>query len=55
MIVLWGRRRGPCPWLGLMLVVVGALIILAMILPKNFWWFILGAAMICAGLYLMRR
>ncbi len=54
-VVFMMRRRGPCPWLGLLLVVVGALIILSMILPKDFWWFILGAAMIGAGLYLMRR
>lgn len=49
------RRRGPCPWVGMLLVIVGGLIILSMILPKDFWWFILGGAMIGAGLYFMRR
>ena len=51
-----GRRRGPCPpWLGLALILVGTLIILSMVLPKNFWWFILGCTMIGAGVYLLRR
>jgi|GEM_PF-2076070 len=39
--------------LGCVLMAVGALIILGMILPGAFWWFVLGAVLIAVGCALM--
>lgn len=47
------RGRSVCA-LGIVSIVVGVLIILAMVLPSGFWWFILGAALIAVGLGLLR-
>ena len=47
-----GRRRGNL--LGLVCIAVGTAIILGMILPKAFWWFFLGAALIAVGIWLLR-
>lgn len=46
------RRRWLLP--GVICIVLGAAIILGMILPKAFWWFLLGMALIVVGIYLMR-
>ena len=48
------RRRGSGCILGVASIVIGVLIILAMVLPSGFWWLILGAALIVAGLFLLR-
>ena len=47
-----GRRRWCLP--GLVCIALGALIILGMILPKAFWWFRIGAALIALGVWLIR-
>ena len=41
--------------LGILLCCAGVMIILALILPKVFWWFALGAGLIIAGICLMMR
>ena len=48
------RRRRTRLLPGLICVGVGLVIILSMILPVKFWWFVLGMALIGLGLYLMR-
>ena len=48
------RRRRPRLLPGLICVCAGLLIILSMVLPVKFWWFLLGLALIGFGTYLMR-
>ncbi len=48
-----GRVNGNL--LGLILIAAGATILLAMVLPAGFWWFILGMALIVCGCWLCRR
>ena len=44
------RRRGPVTGLvGCLMIVAGVIILFAMFLPPGFWWFVFGAALICAG------
>ncbi len=40
--------------LGLVVLAAGVLVILALILPPGFWLFALGAALIAAGIWLIR-
>ncbi len=47
-----GGRRG-CNW-GWIAILMGIVIILALILPTEFWWFMLAAALIAAGIWYMR-
>ena len=49
-----GRRRRPRLLLGVFLIAVGAIIILSMILPAGFWWFILGLGLIALGIWFLR-
>lgn len=45
------RRRGPFPGLlSITLILVGTVILLAMVLPSGFWWFILGLGLVFLGL-----
>jgi hypothetical protein len=46
------RRRGP--W-GFAIVFLGIIIILALILPSDVWWFLLAVGLICIGVWLIRR
>ena len=46
------RRNGLNMW-GLAAVCAGIIIILSLVLPKSFWWFILAAALICGGVWLL--
>ena len=48
------RRRGICFWIGIACVVAGVFISLALVLPAGFWWFVLGGALIAAGIWLLR-
>lgn len=41
--------------IGCAIAVAGVLIILGMILPSSFWWFILGFIMIILGLTIAKR
>ena len=45
-----GRHRS---W-GCAAIVAGLVIILSLVLPTQFWWFILAAALICLGFWYMR-
>ena len=44
-------RRGL--W-GVTAIVLGLVIILALILPSEFWWFSLAALLIAAGIWILR-
>ena len=46
----WGRR---C-LLGCCAIGLGAVILLALIVPAGFWWFLAGAALIAGGIWYMR-
>ena len=50
------RRRGICFWIGIACVVAGVFIILELVMPpmSGFWWFVLGGALIAAGIWLLR-
>lgn len=41
--------------LGCLIILLGVFVLLALILPSTFWWFILGAVLICAGVWVSRR
>ncbi len=41
--------------LGLLLLIAGVLVILALVLPSTFWWFALGIILIAAGICICRR
>ena len=47
------RRNGFNLW-GLIAVCAGLVIILSLVLPKSFWWFVLAAALIGGGVWMMR-
>ncbi len=45
-----GRRGGPNFFrIGCLTVIVGIIVFLALILPTEFWWFLLGFGLIYAG------
>ncbi len=46
-----GGRRGM--W-GITAIVLGVIILLSLVLPKEFWWFSLAALLIAAGVWLLR-
>ena len=48
------RRRKPKLLPGLICLIAGMVIILSMVLPAKFWWFMLGGCLIAVGLYFMR-
>lgn len=45
-------HRGGC---GLAAIAAGVIIILAIVLPAQFWWFMLAAGLICFGVWLNRQ
>lgn len=47
------RRNGMNLW-GLIAIGTGVVIILSIVLPKSFWWFVLAGALICGGIWLIR-
>lgn len=47
--------RRPCKTLGFYIAGAGLLIILAIILPCELWWFFLGIALILGGVLLFRH
>ena len=47
-------RRGRCSRLGLLAVAGGLLILLALVLPAEFWWFFLAAGLIGLGIWMLR-
>ena len=48
-----GNWRGNCRW-GLISIGVGVVIIMAIVLPAQFWWFLLAAGLIAAGIWCMK-
>ena len=47
------RRNGMNFW-GLIAIGIGVVIILSIVLPKSFWWFVLAGALIGGGIWLLR-
>ena len=52
-IIMRRRGKGGCT-LGLVLIAVGILIILGILLPTGFWWFVLAGILIAIGVCLLR-
>lgn len=48
-------RRRPFKSFGLLIAAAGLLLVLAIILPSELWWFFLGLGMICAGILICRH
>ncbi len=44
-----------CKLIGGILVCCGLLVVLSMVLPSTFWWFLFGMVLIFAGFGLMRK
>ena len=49
-----GRGWGRGNLIGIVFIAAGSLIILGMILPKVFWWFLLGLVLIAIGVWFLR-
>lgn len=47
-------RRGRSGVWGCVAIISGVVIILSLILPAEFWWFIFAAALIVAGIWYIR-
>ena len=47
------HRRGGC--LGCGALATGIVILLALILPGETWWFLIAAALICIGIWCIKR
>ncbi len=47
------RRGRRCLW-GLIAIFMGLVILLALVLPSSFWWFVLAAGLIAFGLWYIR-
>ena len=48
-------KRPPPNIVGMICVMLGVTIILSLVLPTGFWWFMLGAGLIVLGVYWSRR
>lgn len=49
------HRKHGSSLLGNICILSGVMIVLALILPSGFWWFLLGVGLIGFGIYLDRR
>ena len=49
------KRHSGGGLVGLVMLLVGIIIIMALILPTGFWWFILGAVLIALGILFFRN
>lgn len=47
-------RRGRHCFLALSLIVLGLVILMGILLPGVFWWFLLAAALLALGIWLLR-
>jgi len=47
-------RRGRHCFLPIAIIASGVLILLALVLPSSFWWFLLASGLIAFGLWLLR-
>ena len=41
--------------IGMCIVGLGVLVIMALILPTNFWWFVLGVGLIALGIFVCKK
>ena len=48
------RRRNRGNWCGHAAVCVGAVILLALILPTCFWWLVCGGLLVWGGIWMLR-
>ncbi len=46
------RRNKTIGWI---IAAAGVMVILSLVLPTSFWWFILGVFLICVGISITRR
>ncbi len=44
-----------CKLVGWILIAAGLLVLLSMVLPASFWWFLFGVLLICGGVALKKR
>lgn len=50
------RRRNPvAAVVGVLMIVTGALILFARVLPAGFWWFCVGAGLLIGGIALLTK
>lgn len=49
------RRNPILTIIGISLIVVGALILFARVLPSGFWWFCVGVGLVAGGICLLGR
>ncbi len=47
-------RKGHKNYLGCGAIIAGIVIFLALVLPTDFWWFILAAVLVGAGVWFIR-
>ena len=45
------RRRNRNYGIGKLFIIMGVMVLLAMILPARFWWFVLGISLISFGIW----
>ncbi len=41
--------------IGGIIAAAGVMVVLSLVLPTSFWWFVLGIFLICVGISVMRR
>ena len=49
------RRKYFGSPVGYICIVTGIMIILSLVLPRGFWWFLLGAGLVCFGVWCNSR
>ncbi|MBR1497204.1 MAG: hypothetical protein IJ617_06225 [Oscillospiraceae bacterium] len=50
------RKRNPLVTVvAVVMIVAGALVLFARVLPSGFWWFCVGAGLVAGGIYLLTR
>ena len=49
------RKKPPYSVLGAAAIAAGIFILLSLVLPVSFWWFLLGVGLIVTGIHLRRK
>ena len=47
--------RRYCKTIGGIIACAGVLVVLSLVLPTSFWWFVMGVFLICLGLSIRKR
>ena len=47
-------RRGKHSLCGIIAIATGMIIVLSLVLPSQFWWFVLAGCLIAFGVWLLR-